>query len=146
MPPLLLADDSDVIRKAFKRVLETEPAIQIIGEATDFAEAIQKVSELKPDVLLLDLHVPDECGLDAEYIKALLRPVGSDIKIIGISLSGNNDDEARDLAASLGASTVLEKSRFYEQLIPAILSSYNFVSVHDVVDIIFCGRCPYPMT
>lgn len=122
MPTLLLADDSEVIRKAIKRLLETEPAIQIIGEATDFAEAIQKVSELKPDVLLLDLHMPDERSLDAEYIKAHLRPIGSDIKIIGISLSGNDDDEARDLATSLGAGTVLEKSRFYDQLIPAILS------------------------
>src|ERR1700722_17568313 len=122
MPTLLLADDSEVIRKAIKRLLETEPAIQIIGEATDFAEAIQKVSKLKPDVLLLDLHMPDERTLDAEYIKAHPRPLGSVIKIIGISLSGIDDQEARDLAAVLGASTVLEKSRFYDELIPAILS------------------------
>jgi hypothetical protein len=81
MPTLLLADDSEVIRNAVKRLLETEPAI-----------------------------------------KAHLRPTGSEIKIIGISLSGNDDDEARDLATSLGASTLVEKSRFYDELIPAILS------------------------
>ena len=122
MPTLLLADDSEVIRNAVKRLLETEPAIEILGEATDFAEAIQMTRELKPDVLLLDLHMPDERTLDAEYIKAHLRPTGSEIKIIGISLSGNDDDEARDLATSLGASTLVEKSRFYDELIPAILS------------------------
>jgi DNA-binding NarL/FixJ family response regulator len=122
MPTLLLADDSEVIRKAVKRLLEAEPAIELVGEATDFAEAIQKASELKPDVLLLDLHMPDERTLDAEYIKAHLRPLGSEIKIIGISLSGNDDQEAKDRAASLGASTVLEKSHFYDELIPAILS------------------------
>lgn len=122
MPTLLLADDSEVIRKAVKRLLEAEPAIELVGEATDFAEAIQKASELKPDVLLLDLHMPDERTLDAEYIKAHLRPLGSEIKIIGISLSGNDDQEAKDRAASLGAGTVLEKSHFYDELIPAILS------------------------
>jgi hypothetical protein len=66
--------------------------------------------------------MPDERILDAEYIRTRLRPVGSEIKIIGISLSGNDDAEARDRATSLGACTVLEKSRFYEELIPAILS------------------------
>jgi DNA-binding NarL/FixJ family response regulator len=122
MPTLLVADDSEIIRKAVKRLLEAEPTIKILGEATSFAETIQKASELKPDVVLLDLHMPDERTLDAEYIRANLRPLGSEIKIIGISLSGNEDQEVRDLAASLGACTVLEKSRFYDELIPAILS------------------------
>jgi two-component system, NarL family, response regulator NreC len=122
MPTLLLADDSEVIRKAVKRILEAEPSIELVGEAADFAETIQKASELKPDVLLLDLHMPDERTLDAEYIKTRLRPVGSEIKIIGISLSGNDDQEAKDRATSLGASTVLDKARFYDELIPAILS------------------------
>ena len=122
MPTLLVADDSELIRKTVKRLLEAEPAIEILGEATNFAETIQKAAESKPDVVLLDLHMPDERILDAEYIRTRLRPVGSEIKIIGISLSGNDDQEARELAASLGACTVLEKSRFYDELIPAILS------------------------
>lgn len=122
MPTILLADDSELIRKTVKKLLATEPSIQIVGEATDFAEAIQMARELKPDVLLLDLHMPDDRNLDPGYIKAHLRPLGSEIKIIGISLSGNDDEEARDLAASLGASTVIEKARFYSELIPAILA------------------------
>lgn len=122
MPTLLLADDSELIRKTVRKLLATEPAIQIVGEATTFAETIEKAADLKPDVLLLDLHMPDDRNLDPAYIKAHLRPLGSAIKIIGISLSGNDDDEARDLAASLGASTVLDKSRFYEELIAAILA------------------------
>jgi DNA-binding NarL/FixJ family response regulator len=84
MPTLLLADDSEIIRKAVKRLLESEPAIEIIGEATNFAETIQKASELKPDILLLDLHMPDDRNLDAAYVKEHLRPLGSEIKIIGI--------------------------------------------------------------
>src|SRR5262245_8717210 len=122
MPTLLVADDSELIRKTIKRLLASESSIEVVGEATNFADAIQKTNELKPDVLLLDLHMPDERELDAAHIKKALRSPNSGIKIIGISLSGNDDAETRELAASLGASTVLEKSRFYQELIPAILS------------------------
>jgi two-component system response regulator NreC len=122
MLTLLLADDSDLIRKTVKKLLGAEPTIEILGEATTFAETIEKADQLKPDILLLDLHMPDERDFNPSYIKAHLRPSGSAMKIIGISLSGNDDDEVRDLAASLGASTVLEKARFYDELIPAILS------------------------
>jgi hypothetical protein len=72
--------------------------------------------------LLLDLHMPDDAHLEPEFVKAQLQPAGSRTKIIGMSLSGNDDDDARNLGASLGACTVLEKARFYAELIPAILS------------------------
>jgi CheY-like chemotaxis protein len=77
---------------------------------------------LRPDVVLLDSHMPDERTLEAEYIKAQLRPPGSKVRVIGVSLSGNDDEEARNRGNSLGALTVLEKSRFYSELIPMILS------------------------
>jgi hypothetical protein len=67
--------------------------------------------------------MPDDQTLDPKYIKAQLQASCSRMKIIGMSLSGNEDDEMRVLGASLGACTVLKKSRFEEQLIPAILSS-----------------------
>jgi chemotaxis response regulator CheB len=122
MPTLLLADDSVLIRTMIKRILVEEPEIIVLGEAENFEEAIEKAAELKPDILLLDLHMPDDRTLLPEYIKINLRPLGSQLKIIGMSLSGDEDDEMRELGASLGACTVLEKSRFEEQLIPAILS------------------------
>jgi CheY-like chemotaxis protein len=123
MLTLLLADDSQQIRKAVKHILEAEPAFTLVGEAESFQEAIEKSAELNPDILLLDLHMPDDRALPAEYIKNHLQPPGSQIKIIGMSLSGNEDNDMRDLAASLGTSTVLEKARFSEELIPAILSA-----------------------
>jgi chemotaxis response regulator CheB len=122
MPTLLVADDSELIRKTIKRLLASEPSIKILGEAANFAEAIRKTNELKPDVLLLDLHMPDEEELAATQIKAGLRTPNSGMKINGFSLSGDDDAETKELAASLGASIVVEKARFYQQLIPAILS------------------------
>jgi CheY-like chemotaxis protein len=91
--------------------------------AQNFQEAVEKSAELKPDVLLLDLHMPDDRALPAEYIKSHLQPLGSQLRIIGMSLSGSEDCDMRELAASLGARTVLEKARFTEELVPAILSS-----------------------
>lgn len=122
MPTLLLADDSELIRKTVKRILESEPTIRLVGEAENFQEAIEKSAQLKPDVLLLDLHMPDDLALSPEYIKSHLQPPGSQVKIIGMSLSGSEDDGMRELAVSLGATTVLEKARFAEELIPAVLS------------------------
>jgi two-component system response regulator NreC len=121
MPTVLLADDTELIRKAVRRILENEPTIKLIGEAEDFGEAIKKAIELKPDVLLLDLHMPDDRTLAAEYIKKHLRPLGSQVKIIGISLADNDDDDTRKLAESLGVYVVLDKGRFENELIPAIL-------------------------
>jgi two-component system nitrate/nitrite response regulator NarL len=122
MRTLLLVDDSSLIREAVKRILVDEPTIVILGEAVTFREAIEKAGELKPDIILLDLHMPDDRTLKPEYIKTQLQSSGSRLKIIGMSLSGDEDDEIRELGAALGACTVLKKSRFDEQLIPAILS------------------------
>jgi DNA-binding NarL/FixJ family response regulator len=118
---VLLADDAAVIRSAVSRLLESEPTIKLVGVAETFSETIEMVATLRPDVVLLDLHMPDERTLEPEYIKAQLRPPGSNVRIIGMSLSGNDDEEVRNLGDSLGALTVLEKSRFYSELIPTIL-------------------------
>jgi chemotaxis response regulator CheB len=54
---VLLADDSDVIRVAIVRLLMEEPAVEFVGEAVSFAETIRQTAILKPDVLLIDLHL-----------------------------------------------------------------------------------------
>jgi DNA-binding NarL/FixJ family response regulator len=122
MPTLLVADDSEIVRKAIRRILDAEPAIVVLGEAETFTETIEKSAELKPDIVLLDLHMPDDHILLPEVIKDQLLPPGSQIKIIGMSLSGDDDEEIRELGATLGACAVLEKARFNDLLIPAILS------------------------
>jgi chemotaxis response regulator CheB len=113
---VLMADDSHEMRKAIRRTLEQEPRIEIVAEASTFAEAIQKIADFKPAVLLLDLHLPEEREFTPELVKAQLRGVCT----VAVSLS--NDDEAKALAESYGAVSLLDKMNLYSEVIPAIMN------------------------
>jgi chemotaxis response regulator CheB len=122
---VLLADDADVIRRTVKRFLEAEPSIRIVGEAINFKQTISMAETLRPDVILLDLHMPDGDQFKPAFVKNQLSRCGS--RVLAISLSGDyqNDEECRVLAESFGAVALLDKSLFYDELIPAILSQKN---------------------
>jgi two-component system, NarL family, nitrate/nitrite response regulator NarL len=61
---ILIADDHTIFRDGLRRLLESEPEFQVVGEAADGAEALQLVQQLKPDILLLDLAMPRMPGLE----------------------------------------------------------------------------------
>jgi len=67
---VLVVDDADVIRKTLRNFLREEPAIKLLGEASNFSEAISMTAALKPDVILLDLHMPDDRSFNPEFVKA----------------------------------------------------------------------------
>jgi DNA-binding NarL/FixJ family response regulator len=94
---LALADDSDVMRPAIVRVLKDEARIELVGEATSFAETLQLAAGLKPDVLLLDLHMRDEREYPPELVKSQIL---LHTKCI-VAISLYNDDDARALAETL---------------------------------------------
>jgi len=62
---LVIADDHLIVREGLRLILETEPGFELIGEASDGAEAIQLATELQPDVILMDLRMPRLDGLTA---------------------------------------------------------------------------------
>ncbi len=62
---LLLADDHTLFRKGLASLLEKEPGFEVIGEAQDGAEAIRKAQADKPDLVLMDIHMPGLNGLEA---------------------------------------------------------------------------------
>jgi two-component system nitrate/nitrite response regulator NarL len=62
---ILIADDHPLARRAVRSVLEAEPAFSIVGEAVGGAEAVRLCGELQPDVVLMDLHMPELDGLEA---------------------------------------------------------------------------------
>lgn len=67
MPPIriVIADDHLIVRQGLRLILETEPDLELVGEATDGAEALARCADLKPDVVLMDLRMPVIDGLTA---------------------------------------------------------------------------------
>ncbi|MDP9339958.1 MAG: response regulator [Acidobacteriota bacterium] len=127
---LLLVDGSDVMRAAIRNLLETELNIEVIGVATSFAEGIALNAALKPDVLLMDLHMQDELEYPPELVKSqmLLHTKC----IIAISLW--NDDDAKALAESFGAQVLLDKNNLFSELIPAINKHCPSVAVPEIAN------------
>src|SRR5690348_13010744 len=94
---LLIADDSDIVRRAIYRLLEHESGITIIGEARNYTELLSIFSQSTPEVVLMDLRMPDENQFDADTIKAHLG--GSCL----LAMSIFADEETASLARSYGA-------------------------------------------
>jgi DNA-binding NarL/FixJ family response regulator len=85
---VLITDDHQVVRRGIATLLEDEEDIQIIGEASDGLDALEKVKLLRPDIVLLDISMPKMNGIEAAYqIEKHFKPVKSLI----FSMHNNED-------------------------------------------------------
>jgi DNA-binding NarL/FixJ family response regulator len=114
---VLLADDSELIRRTIRRTLDNEVEIIVIAEATNFSETVLLTERLRPDVILLDLHMQDEPGVNALSISQELVSAGS--RIVGISVYV--DEETKWLAHRIGAAKLLDKMSLGTELAPTLL-------------------------
>jgi len=114
---VLLAGDRELERQAIRRILETHAEIELVGEATDFPQATQMSNDLKPQVIISDLHMPDEARVSPIEVRALLNAGATRLVVISIW----EDEEANVLADKFGAYTLLEKDDLSNTLVPAIL-------------------------
>ena len=121
---LLVVDDHTLFRRGLTALLARDARIQVVGDAADTGEALRRVEELQPDVILLDNHLPGVRGVDA---LPALRDAAPQAKILMLTVS---EDEA-DLAAALrgGAIGYLLKTIEGDALIAAILRAEQGDSV-----------------
>jgi DNA-binding NarL/FixJ family response regulator len=111
---VLLVDDSERVRNAIAWLLNGDPEIQVVAEASSLAQTTQLISSLRPKIVLMDLHLRDENSVTSSDVKSRLN--GS--SLLAISLWNNN--ETRALAYSYGAVEFLDKANLANELVPAI--------------------------
>jgi len=114
---VLLADDSALVRSAIRRLLSDQPEILLIGETSDFAQTLQMTHDLRPDIVVLDLHMSDSTLISPEDFRTRLNHGST--RVLAISIW--HDDETQALAERFGAAKLLDKVNLGTDLIPTIL-------------------------
>jgi DNA-binding NarL/FixJ family response regulator len=112
---ILIADDHEIVRRGLRMLLESRAAWTVVGEASNGIEAVEKAIELKPDVVLLDLSMPELNGFEAtRQIRAGLPETEV------LVLSVNDSEEMVRKAMASGARGYLVKSDAGPELVAAI--------------------------
>jgi two-component system, NarL family, response regulator LiaR len=117
---VILVDDHCVLRQGLRLILEVEPNIDVVGEAGDGVEGVQLAREVKPDVVVMDLHMPEMDGIAATM--AIHRSVPS-TEVILLS----SDVDAASIAAGMRAGAIgfLGKSSSPDELCQAIRAVHS---------------------
>jgi len=114
---ILLVDDQALVRAGFRMILDAEPDMEVVGEAGDGREAVDQVRSLRPDVVLMDIRMPELDGLEAA--RRIISGNGDEAPKI-LMLTTFDLDEYVYEALRAGASGFLLKDTPPEQLVSAI--------------------------
>jgi DNA-binding NarL/FixJ family response regulator len=112
---VLLCDDSEIFRMAVRKFLSAHAFVDLVGESSHFAESIQMVADLRPDLVILDLRMVPEIAIHPRP----LTNVCNAKRLLVVSASAGQED--RDLAEAMGADAFLDKMDFDAKLIPTIV-------------------------
>jgi DNA-binding NarL/FixJ family response regulator len=121
---LLIADDHPVVRDGLRAMLSTQPDMELVGEAATGTEAVARARALHPDVVLMDLQMPD---LDGPAAIATLREQAPEIRVLVLTTYGTDADITR--AVDAGATGYLLKDAPREQLFGAVRAAARGESV-----------------
>src|SRR6202140_1459299 len=112
---VLIADDHPIVRDGLKKLLTLEEDVQVVGEACDGCEVLDKVQELDPDVLLLDLRMPNLDGLSA--LQAL-QQTNKRTRVIILTASEDKNEFVQ--AMKLGCSGIVLKQTAPDLIVKSI--------------------------
>lgn len=132
---VMLADDHVLIREGIKQLLEFDGSMKVIAEASDGIECLEKLKNVKPDILLLDINIPNMNGIDVlkelkeknDPLKVLILTVHSEVeylvKAVDIGANGYilKDSGSAELKQAINA-VIDEGSYIQPNLIPALNS------------------------
>ncbi len=112
---IIIVDDHGIIRQGLCSLLESQPDIEVIGQAEDGHNAIELVREMQPDIVITDVTMPNLNGVDATRQITQLFPK---VKVIG--LSGHTDNSFVTGMLKAGASAYVLKHCLFDELLEAI--------------------------
>ncbi|MFT0800036.1 response regulator transcription factor [Bacillus swezeyi] len=118
---ILLVDDHTMIRKGIRVLLEGYPEIKIVGESHNGSDAILKTSQLKPDVVLMDLSMP--AGLDGFAASSEIRKLHPSVKIVILTI--HDEEIFVHKAIEVGAHGYILKNSHCQLLYHAIVEVYR---------------------
>src|SRR4051794_20272464 len=113
---VMLADDHQILRQGLRQMLNNEPDLEVLGEARDGREAVRLARELRPQVVVMDVSMPQLNGVDAT--RQLNTTPGLDTRVIALSMHMDRRLASEMLRA--GARAYLKKDGPYDQLVAAI--------------------------
>jgi DNA-binding NarL/FixJ family response regulator len=115
---IIAVDNHRIVREGIKTLLEKQADIQVVGEARNGEETIALTRELSPDVVLMDITMPDLNGMEAT--RQILNAANPAVKVIGLSVHGDKRFASEMFMA--GACGYLTKDCAFEELTQAIIT------------------------
>jgi DNA-binding NarL/FixJ family response regulator len=115
MPRVVIADDHSIVRRGLRAIISAEPSLELVGETTSGRETIERVLARRPDVLILDLSMPD---LDGIAVIESVKPRLPEMKILILTV--HEDQGLLRAALQAGASGYILKRAAESELVAAI--------------------------
>jgi DNA-binding NarL/FixJ family response regulator len=125
---ILIVDDHEVLRTGTRQVLEASEDIVVVGEADDGNAALAMIDDLMPNVVLIDIRLPDRSGIDVARHLTLTHP---GVRVV--ILSAYDDDEFVRAALEAGATGYLLKTMARDELVAAVRAAAQGTTVLDPI-------------